>query len=196
MELEEMKTVWKELDGRLDRQEMFSANFIRESIATRSQRSANKFLTNEMVGAGLILVAVPLAVWRYGTPSAGSVSGLKPILLILLVLLPLLFLWQLIKIFPLFKLDMSRDVKDNIVRVKKYEIYAQCEKWVVIVLTPLLFLAVSVWRAVAMNDAPWLWVAWVAIIILGALCYVWYYKKFYANNMGAIKRGLEELKDL
>ncbi len=191
-----MKTAWREFDRRLDRQETLSDKFIRESLAARSQCSVNKFLTGEMIGAGLVLAAIPFVVHQSGMPWVGSIPGMKIALIIGFVLLPLLFVWQLIKIMLLFKIDMSRGVRDNIAYVKRYELYAQCEKRVAIVLIPLILLAGTVWRALAVNDAPWYWAAMAGVVVIGALYCVWYYKKFYASNMGAIKRGLEELKDL
>ena len=196
MELDEMKTVWKELDRRLDRQEMFSANFIRESLAARSQRSVNRFLNFEIIGAALLLAVMPFVVRQYGMPWTGEIPGMKIALIAALVLLLLLFVWQLIKIWPLFRIDMSKGMRGNIVYVKRYELYALCEKRVMIIFIPLLLIAMFVWRALVMNDAPWYWAFMAGLVTIAALFCVWYYKKFYAANMGAIKRGLEELKDL
>jgi O-antigen/teichoic acid export membrane protein len=91
---------------------------------------------------------------------------------------------------------MSKGVSDNIARVRRYEIYAMYEKRAALVVAPLLLLAVMIWRAVVMNDAPWYWAAVAGAMVVAVLYCVWYYKKFYAANMHAIKRGLEELKEL
>jgi uncharacterized membrane protein YqjE len=91
---------------------------------------------------------------------------------------------------------MSKGVSENIACVKRYEIYTLYEKRVAIFFVPFLIIAAIVWRAVAMNDAPWYWTALAGMVVIAALCCVWYYKKFYADNMAAIKRGLEELREL
>lgn len=196
MELDEMKNAWRELDQRLDRQQTLSETFIRESISARSQRSVNKFLNVEIIGAAAILAAIPLIVRQHGMPWTEKIPGLRILLVANLVLLLLLFVWQLIKILPLFKIEMSKSVSDNIACVKRYERYALREKRATIISAPPLFIALFIWRASVSNDAPWYWALLAGIVIIGALFTVWYYKKFFANNMRAIKRGLEELKDL
>ncbi len=190
MELDEMKTAWKELDRRLDRQQTLSEAFIRESIAARSQRSANKFLTSEMIGTGLLLLGIPFVVHQYGMPWAGEIPGMKIVLIAAIVLFLLLIVWQLIKIRPLFKIDMSKGVSDNINYVKKYELYTLYEKRVAIAFIPLLIIAGIVWRALAVKNAPWYWALLAGIVIICALYCVWYYKKFYATNMRTIKHGI------
>jgi hypothetical protein len=196
MELDEMKTAWRELDDRLDRQEMMSANFIKESLASRSQRSANKFLNMEIIGAVAVLAILPFAVRQYGMPWVADRPGANTVLLVAIALMLLILVWQLVKLRPLFGIDMTKGVSDNISRVRRYELYTQYEKRVAIFFAPFLLLAVMIWRAVVMNDAPWYWAALAGMVLVAVLCCVWYYKKFYAANMRAIKRGLEELKDL
>ncbi len=191
-----MKTAWKELDKKLDRQETLSETFIRESIAARSQRSVNKFLNFELIGAAVLLVIIPFIVRQYGMPWADKIPGMKITLIAAFVLCLIGLAWQSIKIRSIFKIDMSKGVSNNIAYVKRYELYALYEKRFLIIFVPLLLLAGIIWRAVVMNDAPWYWAFLAVAVIIGTLYSVWYYKKFYSGNMAAIKRGLEELKDL
>jgi hypothetical protein len=195
MELDEMKTAWKEMDERLERREMLSAAYIKESIAARSQRSVSRFLNYEMISAAIALAAMPFVVWKYGTLPAGSFDGMKLVMSVFLLLLPLLFVWQIIKIVPLFKLDMSKGVKDNIARVRRYELYALYEKRFSLLFFPLLIVCITAWVA-TVGAAAWWWAGWGGATLFVVFFTIWYYKKFYADNMGAIKRGLDELKDL
>jgi hypothetical protein len=195
MELDEMKTVWKELDDRLGRQEMSGTAFIKESVTARSQRSVNRFLNYELTGVVVLLVAIPLAVWKYSTLSGGSFEGMKLFVLAFMVLLPLILVWQLIKIRPLFKINMSKGLKDNVLYIQRYELYAMYEKRIGFVFIPLMFIIVTVYSATIVS-AAWWWAAWVGVLIICVLFTIWYYKKFYAGNMAEIKRGFAELKDM
>ena len=194
MELDEMKAAWKEMDERMGRQEMFSETFIRESIATRSQRSANKFLVSEMIGVGLILLLIPFILWAVDW--AMMPSATKIFLKIVFPLIFLILVWQLVKTFTLFRIDMSGDMRNNARTVRLYELYTLYEKRIVIFfLVPFLVLGMVIVYAV-LNVPLWTWAFMIGMLILGALYCVWYYKKFYAKHIGVIKNGLEELKDL
>lgn len=195
MELDEMKTAWRELDSRLGRQETLSETFIRESIAARSQRSVNRFLNLEIVGAAVILAIIPVVVRRYGMPWIGDYFGMKAAMIFCMVLLPLIFVWQLVKIRSLFGIDMSKGVRDNIANARRYELCAMAEKRVGIVVSALMLAGlVMLWAA--WGTPPWVWAMLGGAVTIAVLLCVWYYKKFFADNMRAIKRGLEELKEL
>ncbi len=189
-----MKAAWKEMDERMGRQEMFSETFIRESLASRSQRSANKFLVSEMIGVGLILLLIPFILWAVDW--AMMPSATKIFLRVVTPLIFLILVWQLVKTFTLFRIDMSGDMRNNARTVRLYELYTLYEKRIVIFfLVPFLVLGMVIVYAV-LNVPLWTWAFMIGMLILGALYCVWYYKKFYAKHIGVIKNGLEELKDL
>jgi len=195
MELDEMKSAWRELDGRLDRQETLTQTFIRDAITTRSQRSVNRFLNMEIVGVAVCALLMPVVVRHYCLPWAADYPGMRTFMLFRMVLLALLAVWQLVKVRVLAGVDMSKAMKNNIRRVRRYELYAMAEKRVVIVLLPVMLAGVVALRAM-WGTALWFWVLMVGMVATGVLFIVWYYKKFYADNMAAIKRGLDELEDL
>jgi len=190
-----MKNAWHDLNERLDRQEMLSQTFIRESIAARSQRSVNKFLNMEIAGAAVCPLVIPFVVRQYGLPWAADYPGMRAAILFCMVLLALLFVWQLIKVMILARIDMSKDMKSNILRTRRYELYAMTEKRVMIFLMPVMLAGVVALRAM-WGTALWFWMLMVGMVAVGVLFIVWYYKKFFSANISAIKRGLEELKDL
>ncbi len=194
MELDEMKTAWKELDKRLDRQETLSETFIRESIAARSQRSANKFLVSEMIGTAGLLLILPFTLWAVGWDTMPSAT--KTFLMVIIPIIILIIVWQLVKAFTLWGIDMSGDMRRNARTVRRYELYTLYEKRVVFFfLVPFLFLGMVVVYAV-LQLPLWTWAFMIGMTVIGVIFCIWYYKKFFAANMAAIKRGLEELKDM
>ena len=193
MELDEMKTAWQELDRRLDRQETLSETFIRESIAARSQRSVNRFLAYELIGAVVMLFVIPFVLWTIA--GAGMPSETKLFLKVLFPLLPVTLVWQLVKTYTLFKVDISGNMKSVARMVQRYELYALYEKRVSYFLILLIFTGAIVVYA-ALRMPLWSWIAMTGLVTAAVLYCVWYYKKFFAANMAAIKRGLEELRDL
>ena len=193
MELDEMKTAWREMNDRLGRHEMLSEAFIRESIAARSQRSVNRFLAYEMIGTVVVLFAIPFVLWAIvGMEKSPEVNLF---LKVVLPLLPVILVWQSIKTYTLFRVDISGDMKSNARMVRRYQLYAMYDKWATYFLIPLLFTGAIVVYA-ALRVAMWSWVSMAGLILAAVLYCVWYYKKFYPKNMNAIKRGLDELKDL
>ncbi len=193
MELDDMKTAWRELDRRLDRQETLSETFIRESIAARSQRSVNKFLAYELIGVAVMLFAIPFVLWTI--VGAGMPPETKLFLKVLFPLLPAILVWQFIKTFTLFRVDISGNMKRVAKMVQRYELFALYEKRVSYLLVPLLFAGAIVVYA-ALRVPLWSWVAMTGLVTATVLYCVWYYKKFFADNMAAIKRSLKEIKDL
>ncbi len=193
MELDEMKTAWREMNDRLGRQEMLSETFIRESIAARSQRSVNRFLAYEMIGTVVVLFAIPFVLWTIvGMEKSPEVNLF---LKVVFPLLPVILVWQSIKTFTLFRVDIAGEMKSNARMVRRYELYAMYDKWATYFLIPLLFTGAVVMYA-ALRVALWSWVSMTGLILAAVLYCVWYYKKFYPKNMNAIKRSLDELKDL
>ena len=188
-----MKTAWREMSDRLGRQEMLSEAFIRESIADRSQRSVNRLLAYEMIGTVVVLFAIPFVLWTI--VGAEMSPEAKVFLRVVFPLLPVFLVWQSIKTYTLFRVDISGDMKSNVRMVRRYELYALYDKWATYFIIPLLFTGAIVMYA-ALRVALWSWVSMTGLILVAVLYCVWCYKKFYPKNISAIKRGLEELKEL
>lgn len=187
-----MKTAWRELDGRLGKQEMFRENFIRESIMEKSQRSVDKLLRGEVFGAVVVMSLIPLMLWSYGL---SGMPVVKTFYMALISICLLITVWMIVKMSVLFKMDISHNLKDNIRRIRRFELYITYEKRGMLIFVPILFLAgFAVYATIGVP--AWLWAFMAVVDAIGIMTCIYSYKKYYAKHIEQITHGLEELRDL
>ncbi len=191
-----MKTAWRELDGRLGKQEMFRENFVRESIAEKSQRSVDKLLRLGLCGTIMIILTIPFLLWFLSILP----DGVPPLYIVffqfMLVICTLLIPSGLYYAWVLFRVDMLGNVHDNIKLINRYKVQLHYTKrigfWI---LYPIMFVwTVAIYAK--LNATPWLWAFMGGMWVVTIVWCIYVQKKVVAKHIGQITRGLEELRDL
>lgn len=195
MELEDMKKAWTDLDARLSKQELFNENMIHDRMADRSQRLVNKLLNLDLLGALVMVVALPFVVWLSSVYYLGSLPFVGVFLKGCLVISIAVMIGQVVKVSILLGVNISGSVKNGIRRIARYDLYMHYEKMVMTILIPLLILMVVISYA-KLGATLWAWSFMICLNVVVVLATIYSYKKVYDKNIVAIKRSLGELRDL
>lgn len=190
-----MKKAWTDLDARLSKQELFNENMIHDRMADRSQRLVNKLLNLDLLGALVMVVALPFVVWLSSVYYLGSLPFVGVFLKGCLVISIAVMIGQVVKVSILLGVNISGSVKNGIRRIARYDLYMHYEKMVMTILIPLLILMVVISYA-KLGATLWAWSFMICLNVVVVLATIYSYKKVYDKNIVAIKRSLGELRDL
>jgi hypothetical protein len=195
MELDELKTMWVALDERLKKQEVLKEGMIGEMIRSKADKTVNKLVTLEIIGAIIVLLLIPFIVFaldRFG----GKTRMWDVYVFSALILCGIIFIWQLYKICGLMKIDLSKSVSHNTCYVSRFNIQIKREKFVLsYILGPALAIGAIAVYAV-MHAGVILWVFLGCMTILSGLTIWVSYRRIYARQIASIQKSLNELKAL
>ncbi len=195
MELEELKNIWTSVDERLKKQEILKESIIKEMNCRKTNKSLNTLQWSEFIAIPILLAVISLIVYRYG--QFGGISRVWDIsvllsLIICLVLLP----YILYKAYLLMKVDLSGNIKNNLVYFNKFAIIVKKER-IVFWRFFLPFCAIlPIPMLIETKISIALWTTYICLVFFGVLFGYWSYKKIYNKNIQIIKKSLEELKEL
>jgi hypothetical protein len=193
MELDEMKIAWIALDERLKKNEELNEKVIKEMLMQKSTKSLKKLANYEIFGMILTLLIMPFIIYML---SLAKTITLKTIFYSALGMLVLATISQLYKIVLISKINIQKEIKENIKFVQRYNIYIKRETFVSVIVASLFLIACIVALLLLGYKEPWRWTA-VIISIFGIwpLGMYWQYK-VYKANIQSVLESLDELKEL
>ena len=105
-------------------------------------------------------------------------------------------IWYFIKVLGLMKLDVNKNISDNIYHINKYNIRIKKEKFAMnyIIGPPAGILFILTFLEAKATFALWVFLA--CALLLSSISTYWGYKRFYQKNTDSIRKSLEEIKDL
>ena len=194
MELDEMKIAWIALDERLKKNEKLNEKVIKEMLLQKSTKSLKKLANYEIFGTILTLLVLPLIIYVL---SLAKTVTLKILIYSALGILVLVIISQLYKLVLISKINLQKEIKENIKLVQRYNIYIKRETIIGVIVVSLFLLACIVVLLLSGNKEPWKWTT-VIISIFGIwpLGMYWQYKKVYKANIQSVLESLDELKEL
>ncbi|MDR1454733.1 MAG: hypothetical protein LBJ01_03685 [Tannerella sp.] len=197
--MEELKSVWASIDGRLGKQEAIKENIIREMIRDRSNRSLGKLMNYEILCVAIYLIAIPLVVSQYYFKPLLRLTGLagNVFLWAMLAICVASLAWTLFKIVALMKVDFMKSVKANALLINRYRLWIQKEKLIGFAVEIPAVVFIVVWLLVSIQANALQWITLVCALLLGIfLSFYTYYRGVYDRHIATIRRSLEELKEL
>lgn len=196
MELDELKNTWLALDKKLGENNSLNDRIIKEMLKTKSNKSIGRLIGYEVFSLCVLLMILPLIVYLWIDSARTSQFMAGAVFLIsMFVFTVLLIIWTGIKIAILIKIDLSKEIAENIRRTNRYNILIKREKLGSIFLIPVLGILCSYLYA-QVNAHVTLWVFMTCLFIILVLYTIWAYKRIYDKNISSIMRSLEELKEL
>jgi len=195
MELEELKNAWDSVDERLKKQELLKECIIKEMNYKKTNKSLNALQWSEFIAIPVLLAVVSLIVYKYG--QFGGISRMWDISILLFFVICIILLpYLMYKAYLLIKVDLSGNIRNNLLYINKFAIIVKKERIVFWRFFLPFCVIIPIPRLIEAKISAALWTTYVCLVIFGALVGYWSYKKIYDKNIQTIKKSLEEIKEL
>lgn len=195
MDTDRLKDTWIVFNEKLDQQQSFKEDIIREILQNKSSKSLSRLLNYEAFNTISITLLIPFLLYfinRYKiTPF------LSEIVYALIAIMGIALLSNIWKVWLLLKIDFTNTISNNIRSIERYKIHLNKEKILNFIVFILVFIVIA--QAIINQGAQlaaWRWAAAIAGIAIGIIASIWSYKRFYKNNIRNIIDSIEKLKDL
>lgn len=199
MDLEELKNTWMVMDEQIKKNKILEETIIKKMIESKTTKSLSNLLNYEIFATILLFLVIPIIFYMINRLSNFRETNIiyRYIFIVTLVICILGCFYQFWKVYSLMKINLSNSIKSNITLIQRYSIQIHWEKFsnyialflVIIILTVIYF-------AEQNYIEPWRWIAVLCIVLVSAFICVVIYKWVYDTNIQAIKKCLEELKEL
>ena len=156
MELEEMKERWAALNDCLERTEMLQESVIRELVQTKGEKSVSQLINWETFGFVVTILIIPYSIYVYHR-FGGHFAMWDLFIRVAIVVDGLLVLWTGYKLYGLMKIDFTKVVKENILRVNRYTVQITREKIFTAAIIGPLFVILSVVMSIEMKAPDFIW---------------------------------------
>jgi len=196
MELDELKNAWIALDNRLKRNEELKENIILEMLKSKAGKTVNRFIAYEMFQVVMLILAV--AFFIFALEQIAGKNLMASITLIFgAIICVISFFWYVYKIHGLMKINLSKNIGNNILYVNRYNIQIKYEKkinfyFVAPAITTLLLITFATERA-RVPIPMWIFLI-CAITVATLVTYCTY--KLYDKSIDSILKSLDEIKEL
>lgn len=195
MELEEMKERWAALNDCLERTEMLQESVIRELVQTKGEKSVNRLINWETFGFVVTILIIPYCMYVYHR-FGGHFAMWDLFIRVAIVVDGLLVLWTGYKLYGLMKIDFTKVVKENILRVNRYTIQITREKIFTAAIIGPLFVILAVVMSIEMKAPVFLWVFLACVIILTAIISYVSYKRVFDKNIRRLQESLAVIAEI
>ena len=161
MELEELKESWIALDNRLKRNEELKESIILEMMKNKTGKTVNRFIIWEIIAVVVLLLMIPLLIFECEKMSGRNWA--RDIILLFTVVVCFVYpFWGVFKLHGLMKIDLSKNVRNNIYYVNRYRIQLNREKKILYYFLGPVFVVLGILTyAVRKVTFPW-WCVFIA----------------------------------
>ena len=195
MKLDDLKEAWTALDNRLKRTEQLKETIILEMIQTKANKLINKLLNWEVFGAIVLLLITPFSIIMLDL-FGGRFPMWDILMLSVIIVCIALFIWQLYKIRGFMKVDLSKNIRDNIYYMNQYNIRTKREMMIMSFILGPIMAILGILTYASMKASFSLWIFLICVLIFGTLASFWQYKQLYRKNIDSILKSLDEIREL
>ena len=194
MELENLKEAWAALDNRLKRSEELNESILLEEMRSKAGKIVNRFIVMEKISVVGLLLLLPFII--YSLNRLGGKILLWDALMIFCAIICFLYpFWGVYKLHGLMKIDITKNVANNILFLNKYNIRINREKKLnFCFIFPVLGMLAVCTYAASKATLP-LWTFLICLFCLAGLGIYWANKK-YNKGFESVIRSLEEIREL
>jgi L-asparagine transporter-like permease len=196
MELEELKNTWKVLEEKLNKNEILNKQLVQEMLHKKSNRSLNRLINFDAFNLICWFLTIPASIWGYHLPRFENFLFPKILFATIVITSIPIAIWGCYQLIKLMKIDFSKSIRDSMHEVNQYAIMIGKEKIVTYLgLIPLYYiLGILCYYETKANLLYWTFL--VVALIIGITLVYWIYKRVYDTNIQAIKKSLEEMKEM
>lgn len=195
MEFDELKKTWSILDNRLKENNSLNERIILEMIEQKANKSIGKLIFWDGFSTVTLLLLVPVIAYLVNV-FQGKLLFWDIVMIYLAFLCFIGAVWNYFKMLGLMKLDVNKNISNNIYHINKYNIRIKKEKFAMnyIIGPPIGILFIFTYLEAKATFALWVFLA--CALILSSISTYWGYKRFYQKNIDSIRKNLDEIKDL
>jgi len=194
MEMDDFKKAWANMDERLKENQLLNEKLVSEMMQTKTKKSLSRLINYEIFATCIYLIVIPILAWGYS--QYGGRNALWDIIVVAsAVLCAISFIWELFKVYPLSKVNLSNKIAENIQFVNRYKIMIRLEKAANWIVAPLVFIPIIIYLK-QMNVPAYFWIFVACFSVLVILFTIWIYSKFYKGNIASIQQSLDEMREL
>lgn len=195
MELEEMKERWAALNDRLERTEMLQESVIRELVQTKGEKSVSRLINWETFGFVVTILIIPYSIYVYHR-FGGHFAMWDLFIRVAIVVDGLLVLWTGYKLYGLMKIDFTKVVKENILRVNRYTVQITREKIFTAAIIGPLFVILSVVMSIEMKAPDFIWDVLFGVVVATTVACYWLYKRVFDKNIRRLQESLAVIEEV
>ena len=177
MELDDLKAAWTELDNRLKKNEELKESIILEMI--------------NVVGLPLV---IPLCIYIFDK-FGGKFWSLDAYILFAIAVCFFGIFWTVYKLHGLMKIDLLKNVGNNIYFVNKYNIQRKREKKITDCFVGPVFAILFAFLLVDIKATFSMWILGICVFASCGLFTYWLNKK-QNKNIDSILKSLDEIREL
>ena len=193
MELDNLKEAWAALDNRLKRDEKLKESIILEMMKSKAGKLVNRFVALEIINVVVVLLGIPFCLFTLER-FAGKYLTVNIMLIFIIVICILNCFWGIYKLYGLMKIDLSKNVGNNILCVNRYSILLDYEKRIGYFLIPALMIF-GLLSYASMNVAASRWFFMICVFVVCTFICLWSYK-MYRKGINSILKSLDEIREL
>ena len=194
MEWENLKEAWTTLDNRLKRNEELCESIILAEMRSKAGKIVNRFIILEKITVVVLLLLLPFLIYALNR-SGGKIFTWDVIMIFCAIICFLYPFRGIYKLHGLMKIDITKNVANNILFLNKYNIQINHEKKLnFYFIFPLLGILAVCTYAEAKASLP-LWIFLICMLCLAGLKIYWDNKK-YNKGFESVMRSLEEIREL
>ena len=195
MELEEMKERWAALNDCLERTEMLQESVIRELVQTKGEKSVSRLINWETFGFVVTILIIPYSIYVYHR-FGGHFAMWDLFIRVAIVVDGLLVLWTGYKLYGLMKIDFTKVVKENILRVNRYTVQITREKIFTAAIIGPLFVILSVVMYIEMKAPDFIWGVLFGVVVATTVACYWLYKRVFDKNIRRLQESLAVIEEV
>ncbi|WP_279123774.1 hypothetical protein [Alistipes indistinctus] len=195
MDLEEMKERWAALNDRLERTEMLQESVIRELVQTKGEKSVSRLINWETFGFVVTILIIPYSIYVYHR-FGGHFAMWDLFIRVAIVVDGLLVLWTGYKLYGLMKIDFTKVVKENILRVNRYTVQITREKIFTAAIIGPLFVILSVVMSIEMKAPDFIWGVLFGVVVATTVACYWLYKRVFDKNIRRLQESLAVIEEV
>ena len=195
MELENLKEAWVALDNRLKRNEKLNESIILEMMRSNAGKKVNRIIALEMISVAVLILLLPFIIYSLYRFGGGKLFLWDIFMKFMAVVCFLYPFWGVYKLHGLMKIDITKNIGNNILCLNKYNIQIKNErKFVYFFLVPVIAISGVCIYTAAKATLP-LWTFFTCAFCLAGLFSYWSYKK-YNKSFESVIKSLEEIREL
>ena len=193
MELDNLKEAWAALDNRLKRNEKLKESIILEMMKSKAGKLVNRFIIWEIIQVVVVLLGIPFCVFQLER-FAGKYLTLNITFIYTIVICIIYFFWGIYKLRGLMKIELSKNVGDNIFYMNRYNIQLNRERKAGYFFISALMILLALSYASLKVTMP-LWIFMVCMFAAMIFVVHWSYK-YYDKGIDSVLKSLDEIREL
>lgn len=175
--------------------DLYQESVIRELVQTKGEKSVSRLINWETFGFVVTILIIPYSIYVYHR-FGGHFAMWDLFIRVAIVVDGLLVLWTGYKLYGLMKIDFTKVVKENILRVNRYTVQITREKIFTAAIIGPLFVILSVVMSIEMKAPDFIWGVLFGVVVATTVACYWLYKRVFDKNIRRLQESLAVIEEV